>query len=152
VGRTRDFDQIRAERAARTALQAPATFRLGGHEFRLVASIHPDVVAIMDEVDTSKPGHVLRAIDDVVDGCLDAVRVGDGEWSDHATASRAWQDLRARRDDPLTVEDITSIMQFCIEELTGRPTGQPADSSDGPGTSGTFSTVGSPSPEQTPQA
>ena len=57
------------------------------------------------------------------------------------------------RENPIDTETLKAVMDYLIEEITGRPTGQPSDSPDGsqtPGTSPTSTDDPSNEADQTP--
>jgi hypothetical protein len=53
-----------------------------------------------------------------------------------------WRVLRAREKDPVTIEQITAILTWLMEEQTGRPTQTPSPSASGRGRTAASSTAG----------
>ena len=112
----RDFDAERAERENRER-----TFRLGGHEFRfrpaLEARTYSTYLELMDRM---AGGAWPEGSFDVLNDTILALLEPDY----HAT----WNDLVAipvdgpRRANPVTFDEMVSVIEFCVEAQTVRPT------------------------------
>lgn len=127
----RNFDEERAARAAQDR-----EFIIGGETFHGRASVKPEALSAYDRLaDSASVTDTLAVVDELI-----LAMIEDEE--DNAGHMR-YVALRARNDDPLTIEDLMEITKYLVEAQTGRPTGQPGDSSAGPGTTGTISTVAS---------
>lgn len=60
--------------------------------------------------------------------------------------AEAWRDARsADVENPLSLADLQEVLEWLIEQVSGRPTGQPSGSDSSPNGSGTSSTDGSSS-------
>lgn len=55
-------------------------------------------------------------------------------------AAERYRALRSREDDPLTIGDLRSVVEWCIEESTRRPTGPPSSSTASLDTTGNILT------------
>jgi hypothetical protein len=159
----KNFD---VERKAKRKKQVDRSFTIAGEMFFLRSAVRPEVLALMDTVDTSRPSEVLAAVDAIVLQCITKkdrakwIRVrtiGSADPQDilDKAADPNWQpdDAEESAEDELliTMDDLVDVMKYCVEEMSGRPTEQPADSTAGQQATGTFSTVGSDSSEPTPQ-
>jgi hypothetical protein len=121
---TKNFDEARAARAAEDR-----SFTIGGESFVRKVGVRPEVLADYENVDAAGSAtDTLVEIDKIV---LEMVEdVDDGH-------SR-YRALRARTDDPITLLDMTDLVQWLIEEQTGRrPTPPPSPSSRSRGGTGT---------------
>jgi hypothetical protein len=132
----KNFDQERAVREAN-----PTTFQMGGETFSLRASVRPEALSGLEEIDEkdSALSVVFGVLDTVVKEFL---VVDDGP---------RWDELRQRPDSPVGIQDISSLVKWLTEEgiaeISGRPTEQPGGSSAGQETTETTSTGGSSSPD-----
>lgn len=128
----KDFDEARKERAERDR-----SFKIGGETFVMKTGVRPEVLASYEEIDTDKPAlEVIGLVDEVILGMMEN---GDG-------SHERYRDLRARENDPLSLEDLRDVVQWLIEEQTGRVPTQPlSPSGPGPERTRTRSTGGSSS-------
>ena len=55
---------------------------------------------------------------------------------------KRWDELRTRTEEPVTIAQLTGILQWLMEEQTGRPTETPSPSAPGPGKTARSSTAG----------
>lgn len=106
----KNFDE---ERAARPKMSAKErTFIIGGETFvhRTADEIWPDMTLALDELgpDTSERDS-LKILDELI---LDLI-----EGSGH----ERWRKLRARRTDPITVSDITELINWLLQAVSGLP-------------------------------
>jgi hypothetical protein len=46
---------------------------------------------------------------------------------------KRWKELRSRKEEPVTIAQLTAILTWLMEEQTGRPTEQPSASASGRG-------------------
>lgn len=129
----KDFDEARAEREARER-----TFKIGGEEFTFRPAVTPEALlaynsAITGEV-TPTEQEWIALYDQTIVALLDPGQ--DDRW------------LHVRRGDapnPINVSDLTSLLEWLLEQQVGRPTGPPSDSSTSSGGNGTGSKA-KPSP------
>ncbi len=63
----------------------------------------------------------------------------------------AWRELRADKENPITIRQMNAIFAWLWEEATGIPLPQPEISAGGAGTTATTSTAKSPSRAVTPR-
>lgn len=138
----KDFDEARAERAARLSKQ-DREFQIGGQTFVIAAAVMPEVFVAWDDWDPAKASGSasLEVLEHVIGECL-----ADDEQREK------WSELRKRREDPVTTADMITVANWMIGALSGRPPTPPGDSSDGPETTGGFSTVVSDSSAETQPA
>lgn len=132
----RDFDEIRRERE-----QRDRSFRIGGEEFTYKASVAPEVLVRWNSAATAEleltETEWLELFDETTLAILDP---GQQE---------KWERVRAvGGDHPLNIGDMRAVIQFLIEEATGRPTGPPAGSSPGGDSTETGSRGESSSPAE----
>lgn len=116
----KDFDTRRKERAERDR-----GFTLGGESFVMKAGVRPEVLAAYEAIDVAAtPEAKLAQMDGMV---LDFLETEDG------AAEERWRKVRSIEENPVTLQDIQDVIEWMIEAQTGRPTGQPSASTDGPG-------------------
>ena len=133
----KDFD---AERRRRIALDR--TFKIGGEEFHRVAGCRPETLLAWSELtgdDGAAPADGARAITLIDRLCFDLIDADDRE---------RWVALRAREDDPVTIEDLRDVLNWLVSAVMGRPLeGSPSSPPSSPDpTSTTVSTPLSSSP------
>ena len=131
----KDFDEARAERQARDR-----SFRIGGKEFTYRPAVAPEAILRWSQMTGGEVPELTeeQAIEIFDETVLAFLEVGqDGNW-------RAVRDPNA--ENPLNISDLRELVSWLFEEQTGRPTGQPSDSSPGSGSGGT----GTPSTEGSP--
>lgn len=112
----RDFDDM---------LTKDREFTVGGETFHW-RDVRPEVLTSFQPSENGSggeedPNHVWKLLDDQVLLFL--------EPEDHDR----WGSLRARDDKPVTIAQLNAILQWLMEEQTGRPTIQPSPSAPGRG-------------------
>lgn len=118
--------------------EADRMFQIGGETFTRKASVRPEVLTEFEDMDAGHPAaDALRIIDDLIVELLEP----------HDNAAARWHALREREEDALSAEDMQSLVEWLIGEMTGRPTSKPSSSTSSPATlpPGTPSTAASPS-------
>jgi hypothetical protein len=132
----RDFDDERAQRAARDR-----SFRIHGELFYVKPGVRPEVLVPYEDMSTE-----TSATDAL--STIDALVLGFISHDDPPGACDRWRAIRADEEDPLTMEDLTSLVEFLIETATGRPPTRASSSTASPETPrpGTSSTGDSASP------
>jgi hypothetical protein len=134
----RNFDEARQARKDKDR-----QFTIGGEFFFMKPGVKPEVFAGYDDITPETTAtQTLEMIDGII---LDMVEP-------HNDAHARWHALRAKEDDPITLADMTSVVDWLIAEQTGRPTQQPSPSGPGPEPppTGTTLTDDSPSPATPP--
>lgn len=131
----KDFDEARAERQARDR-----SFRIGGEEFTYRPAVAPEAILQWSRMTGGEMPDLTEqeAIEIFDETVLAFLEVGQ---------EKKWKAVRdPKLENPLNISDLRELVSWLFEEQTGRPTGQPSDSSDGSGTppTGTPSTEGSP--------
>ncbi len=125
----KNFDLERAKRASQNR-----QFKIGGVTLTRRASVRPEAMMEWEAVTPlTPPADVIAAIDNTI-----VAMVENG-------GHKAWKALRAREDDAVTLGDMLEVMQWLVEEQSGRPTLPPSPSSTEPVSSGTTSTGASSS-------
>lgn len=135
----KNFDEKRSQRPARTVEER--TFTIGGVSLvqRDPRDVKPEALTPYEQITKESPLSTdLGAMDAIVVALLEP------------DSQQAWKELRARDKDVITPEDITDVLQYLIEQVTGRPTGQP--SASGPGANGTEASSTATSSEPAGQA
>lgn len=131
----KNFDEAREARA-----KEDRSFQLGGEVFTRKVGIRPEVLSPYENLSDDTPAtEALATIDMIV---LDMIEDG-GEGQDACVRYKA---LRAREDDPVTLGDLTDLVEWLVESATSRPTSRQSGSMRGPAATGTISTEGSSSP------
>lgn len=133
----KDFDARRKERAERDR-----GFTLGGETFVMKPGVRPEALAAYESIDVdASPEAKLGTMDGMILDFLEG---------DTAEIEARWKKVRAIEDNPITIQDMQAVIEWMIAEQTGRPTGQPSDSTDGPAATVTSLTAASSSPETRP--
>lgn len=128
----KDFDERRRERAARDR-----GFTLGGEQFVMKPGVRPEILVAYEGIPPeATPEQKIGVLDGVIIGFLE----------DEAEATVRWTRARAIEDNPVTLQDMQDLIEWLIEQQTGRPTGQPSVSSPGGGGTVTPLTAASSSP------
>lgn len=128
----KNFDEAREAR-----LKEDRSFQIGGEVFVRKVGIRPEALAPYENLATDTPAtEALATIDMIV---LDMIEDG-GEGQDACARYKA---VRAREENPITLGDMTDLVEWLVESATGRPTSPPSGSTRGPGGTGTTSTEGS---------
>jgi hypothetical protein len=131
----KDFD---AERHAHMLTADARTFTIGGETFTYRASVRPEVLFEIAELDTDRPtGEVFAVMDRMIVNMLEPGESGD--------AGERWFALRQRDDDPITIDDLNALVEWLVEAQAGRPTQPPSSSSPSQEANGTPSTASSSS-------
>ena len=114
----KNFDDDRAARAA-----ADRSFQIGGETFVMKVGVRPEVLADYEKLGSNDSAvESLKVIDTLI---LDFVET-DGDAVDRYHA------IRARDDDPITLRDMTDLVDWLVKEQTGRtPTLPPSPSAPG---------------------
>ena len=130
---TANLDEKREERKNRPA----KSFIIGGEKFEVRKGMRPEALAEFE--DAQEKATAFSAKLAVIDAFIGKQLEGDG--------AERWLKLRevGDDDDPLTMDDITAVVEFITEADTDRPTLPPESSSNGHGTTGTTSTDASSS-------
>lgn len=111
----------------------PITFRFGGRDFTAKATCPSDVMLrfIADGAADSQSAQV-DAVDAFMRQVLDA---GDVE---------KWEAAKTDPVAPVSIKDCSDLINWLVEEYSGRPTSEPSPSADGSSTDGESSTDGAP--------
>lgn len=113
----KDFDVARKARK-----DADRAFQLGGEVFFMKAGVKPEVFAAYDDLtEETTSMDALKTIDAIV---LDMIESRD-------EAAGRYQAIRANEEDPVTLSDLTALVEWLIGEQTGRPTQPPSPSGGG---------------------
>lgn len=132
----RDFDQERRIRE-----ETDRRIKIGGKEFTYKASVAPEVVlawnsAATGETEGLTEARWLELFDETILAMLDPGQ------------EAAWAEIRDRNSaHPINLADLRDVLQFLMEQATGRPTTPPSDSSPGGGRTAETSRDESSSPE-----
>ena len=127
-----NFDEKRQQRQ-----EADRGFQIGGETFVVRSGVRPEVLAQYETIrEGMAAAEVLTTLDDLV---LQSIEDADG-------GHDRYRALRERDDDPLTLEDLTALTEWLVEQHAGRPTRRPSRSTNGRRRTGTTSTEGSSSP------
>lgn len=133
-----NFDEGREARK-----QADRTFQIGGEVFVRKVGVRPEVIAAYESLnDSENATETLALIDSVVCDMIDdagqALAEGDRIKKIGAKGHDRYRKLREREVDPLSLADMTSLVEWLIETETGRvPTQQPSPSQRGRAGTGT---------------
>lgn len=127
AGKTETFTVSREER-----LKGERSFKIGGETFTHRVAVAPEVIHPWLEASDTADSEAdwLKILDETVVAMLEPGQ--EDKW-------RKVRDPEA--ENPITQLDLSALMRWLIEVTTGRPTGQPSDSSSGSDGSGTSSTV-----------
>lgn len=130
----KDFDEAR-----RARLERDRSFQIGGQVLTYRPAVPPEALlaynkAITGEV-TATEEEWISIYDETI---LSMLEEGQED---------GWKIVRdPKAANPLNVQDLNELLQWLLEEQTGRPTGQPSDSSTSSGGNGTQSKADSSSP------
>ena len=120
----KNFDTDREQRAERDR-----GFQIGGETFTTKTAVRPEAMTAYEALDDDAPvSEMLKVIDQTILAFVEE------------NGHERWRKLREREDDPVTLADMNALINWLVEDQTGRPTQQPAPSSGGLGSSGTPST------------
>lgn len=109
-------------RQARLKTEDERSFVLGGETFVAKQAIHPSALAAYDAI--SQADGVAATLDTVDDLVLTMIEDTDN-------AAGRYRAVRDNTADVITIEDLLDLVRWLVELQTGRPTGQPGDSSPG---------------------
>lgn len=130
-----DFD---IGRQSRRRTREDRTFKLHGEYFTVRSGVRPESLAGFDGFnDDASIAESMGAVDQMFRLMVEPDEL----------AHERYDTIRADEVDPLTVEDLREVVEWMLEVATGRPTGSPSASTDGPKVSGTPLTDVSSSPE-----
>jgi hypothetical protein len=133
----KDFDDHRKKKDEAT--RAERVFQLGGEQFTARARVRPEAFMEWDSMDMEKTpaSEILVMADRTI---LSLIEKKDG-------AHDRYRAVRANEEDPISLEDLTDLIQWLVEvQSGGRPTERSSDSSTSSEETGTSSTDSSPSP------
>jgi hypothetical protein len=132
----KNFDEQRSERLSRA--EDERTFVIGGEPFLVRAAVRPEATEPWEDIEPGlSHGETLANCDQTILNLIEPA--GD--------AHERWRNLRAREDDPVTLQDMLELIPWMIGTAAGRPTEPPESSSDGRGSTGTTLTAASSSPD-----
>lgn len=129
----KNFDEARLERAERDR-----TFVIGGQELVRRVGVRPDDILHWNQATGGEIVPTEQEWIEIYDETVIALLEPGME--------EKWAAVRSITDNPLTVHDLLELIGYLLSEETGRPTGQPSDSSAGRKSTGTISTEDSGSP------
>lgn len=134
----KNFDKVRRERIDRDR-----EFIIGGETFAYRSGVRPEALvpwfqlqsgeSLVGETRLSQEQQ-LKVMDDTV---LAFLEEGQAE---------KWASVRMSVENPVTLKDIDALIEWLIEEQTGRPTEPLSDSSPGSESAATTTTSTAPSP------
>ena len=133
-----NFDESRDARKA-----SDRTFQIGGELFVRKVGVRPEVIAAYESLnEATNATETLALIDSVVCDMIDddGQALADGERITKVGAKghARYRKLREREDDPISLGDMTGLVEWLIETETGRvPTQQPSPSRRGRAGTGT---------------
>lgn len=127
----KDFDQ---ERRERNRITPDIKFKIGGVTFKMRGQVRPDIIA---DAETLGEGEAATTTLETLDGIL--LGFIDPAGGAHAK----YEKIRQDDEDPVTLQDLLSMMWWCIEAYTNRPTQLPSPSTAGRRKTSTRSTAGS---------
>jgi hypothetical protein len=134
----KNFDDHRKKKDEAT--RAEREFQLGGEQFTAKARVRPEAFMEWDSMDMEETpaSEILVMADRTI---LSLIEKKDG-------AHDRYRAVRENEEDPLSLEDLTDLIQWLVEvQSGGRPTEKSSGSSTSPDETGTNSTDNSPSPE-----
>jgi len=151
-GLAMDFDVARKQRATRDARdRAKRTFRIGGETFVWSPVARPEALTVLTTIRPGKRNpdgsYVLDADGEPVDRGTplhESVEIIDGIIEDLIEdgddAHTRWRELRTRKVDPITLEDMQELVQWLIVQVANRTPTQPSSpSTNGRGRTATAS-------------
>lgn len=142
-----NFDSARKERAeAEAATRDERVFTIGGQDFYWKPGVRPEALSDLAKIKPGKrdkDGELIKDKNgDPVDAgtpmnetieIIDRIIVAMIDPADDAHAR--WREVRAVEDDPITLDDMQTLVQWLIEQQTGRtPTVPRSPSGGGRGT------------------
>lgn len=135
----KNFDTDWANRRSKEA----RTFQMRGEEFVMIEAARPESLAADpgetgDEIEDS-----MKVLDDRFLSLIEHSEPGPG--LKESPEELRYRALRARESDGLSIRDLREVIDWLIEEQTGRPPTSPSASTPGRGRSGTRSMAVSPS-------
>ena len=136
----KDFDASWASRRAKEN----RTFKVCGEEFVMVEAARPESLAADPEETGDEVADSMKVLDDRFLSLIEHSDPDPGETV--SPEEKKYRELRARETDGLSIRDLREVIEWLVEEQTGRPTTSPTDSTSGRERSGTRSMAGSRSP------
>jgi hypothetical protein len=131
----KNFDQ---EWEGRRSVES-RTFQIGGEKFVLKAAVRPE---LFDEMEDVEVGDDIAKTFGVIDNQFLSMIEDGGEGEE---AEQRYRALRAK-PDALGIRDLREVLDWMVEEHTGRPPTSQPDSPRTRGRTATRSTAGSSSP------
>jgi len=135
----KDFDEARKAR-----LERDRSFIIGGETLTYRPAVAPEALLHYNSALTGDATLSEQDWIDLYDEAIIAL-LEEGQ-------ANKWKKVRNPNvENPLNASDINELLQWLLEEQSGRPTGQPSDSSSSTDGNGTQSTVASSPPPAEPQ-
>jgi hypothetical protein len=134
----KNFDDHRKKKDEATRTERE--FLLGGERFTAAARVRPEAFMEWDSIDmeNTPAAEILANADKTI---LSLIEKKDG-------AHDRYRAVRENEEDPLSLEDLTDLIQWLVEvQSGGRPTEKSSGSSTTSEETGTRLTDSSPSPE-----
>lgn len=132
----KDFDTLRSQRE-----QRERTFKIAGHEFRFRPALPAHSYSLyLELMDKMSEGRWPEGSFDTLNGTILALLEPDYHdlWG---------QVIDESSDNPVSFEDLSDIIDYCVSVQTGRPTKPPSVSTVSGGNGSTRLTDVSDSPE-----
>ncbi len=124
----KNFD---TDRKKRQRTKEQRTFQVCGETFVMKKAIRPEALAAFDDLTEDAS---LRESMEIIDGMFLTLIEKDDD------AEARYRAVREQEDDPLSIDDIREMIDWMVEESSGRPTGSPSVSTGGREPTGTSST------------
>lgn len=137
TGIVKNFDELRATRVERDR-----KFQIGGETFTRRPAVRPEALAKWEHI--GKHGSEMTSEEVLAD--MDETICNLIEPGASSRDHKRWHKLRERDDDPITGDDMISLITWIVEDMTDRPTVPSGTSSDEPERTGASSTDDSSSP------
>jgi hypothetical protein len=128
----KDFDALRKQRE-----QRERSFTIAGREWHFRPALPAETYSLyLELMDQMSQGRWPSGAFDILNGTILAL-LEDGE-------QEAWEEIVAvRNGNPLSFEDLSDVIDYCVGIQTGRPTQPRSPSGTTGGSGGTSSTDGS---------
>lgn len=130
----RAIEEARQERAARSR-----TFELAGEQFVHRAAVNMETLADYYDMSSGRSDVNNHEAIEIIDRTVLAFLEPGQE--------DKWRKLRDDPVNPISPADAHGLIEALLSATSGRPTMRPSDSTDGPESNGTTSTVDSQAPE-----
>lgn len=147
----KDFDTERRARLEQ-ARSVDRSFQFGGEVFERRISVMPESLLPLDMLKAPKLAEdgrtVLEPGSSIAEdfAAIDAVILAHIDTDADPTAEDRYLRVRANQADIVTADDLRRLMDWLVNEDTGRPTGPSGNSSGSPARTGTESTAASSLP------